>query len=232
MPLPTLDFLLWAGVVVFDEASQMPLEYALPSLFRGDRVVISGDEKQLPPTSFFSSQVEEEEDNEFDRFEPDEEATEEQISLAEDAWNRREIKDCPDLLALGRSVLDNRMLEVHYRSRYRQLIAYSNAAFYAGRLNIPVQHPDEEIRHLRPIEVLRVDGLYQDQRNNQEALQVVDLLAQIWQQEKRPSTGIVTFNRKQAALIEKRLLERAEQDRAFQKAWQQELNRREDGEDM
>src|SRR5256885_4017685 len=51
-------FPLRAGLfdlVVFDEASQLPVESALPALFRAKRVVVSGDEKQLPPSSFFSS---------------------------------------------------------------------------------------------------------------------------------------------------------------------------------
>src|SRR5262249_49642063 len=39
-------------VVVFDEASQCRLEEALPVLTRGQRVVIAGDPKQLPPTRF------------------------------------------------------------------------------------------------------------------------------------------------------------------------------------
>ena len=38
------------------------------------------------------------------------------------------------------------MLEVHYRSQYREFIAYSNAAFYANRLQVPIQHPDAEIK--------------------------------------------------------------------------------------
>jgi primosomal replication protein N'' len=43
--------------VIYDEASQMPVEYALPTLFRSKVVVVSGDDKQMPPTSFFSSKV-------------------------------------------------------------------------------------------------------------------------------------------------------------------------------
>jgi hypothetical protein len=42
-------------LVIFDEASQCPVEQAVPAIFRGRAVVVSGDEKQLPPTSFFSS---------------------------------------------------------------------------------------------------------------------------------------------------------------------------------
>jgi superfamily I DNA and/or RNA helicase len=38
---------------VFDEASQMRLERGLPLVYRCKFVVISGDDKQLKPTSFF-----------------------------------------------------------------------------------------------------------------------------------------------------------------------------------
>jgi superfamily I DNA and/or RNA helicase len=40
-------------LVVFDEASQCTVESGLPVLLRAKRVVVAGDEKQMPPTSFF-----------------------------------------------------------------------------------------------------------------------------------------------------------------------------------
>ena len=40
-------------LIVFDEASQICTEDALPAIIRGKQVVITGDNKQLPPTSFF-----------------------------------------------------------------------------------------------------------------------------------------------------------------------------------
>ncbi|MBF0542829.1 MAG: hypothetical protein HQM08_00235 [Candidatus Riflebacteria bacterium] len=52
--------------VVYDEASQMPIEFAVPSLFKGNVVVVSGDEKQLPPMSFFSSHAALDEDDSTD----------------------------------------------------------------------------------------------------------------------------------------------------------------------
>ena len=61
--------------VIFDEASQMPVEYALPSLFRSRIVIVSGDEKQMPPTAFFARKVENDEAAIFDGEEPEEEAT-------------------------------------------------------------------------------------------------------------------------------------------------------------
>jgi hypothetical protein len=144
--------------VIFDEASQMPVEYALPSLFRSKIVVVSGDEKQMPPTSFFASKVENYEAAIFDGEEPEDAASEEERDVFTETWNRREIKDCPDLLQLARSALRSRTLQVHYRSEYRELISFSNASFYGNRLSVPVRHPDEIIRKVRPIEMIRSDA--------------------------------------------------------------------------
>ena len=39
-------------VVIFDEASQITLEEAVPSIFRARQTIVVGDEMQLPPTTF------------------------------------------------------------------------------------------------------------------------------------------------------------------------------------
>ncbi|HMJ07657.1 MAG TPA: DUF4011 domain-containing protein, partial [Pyrinomonadaceae bacterium] len=44
-------------VVLFDEASQLRLEDTYPSLIRGRIKVISGDRHQMPPSSYFSSDI-------------------------------------------------------------------------------------------------------------------------------------------------------------------------------
>jgi hypothetical protein len=218
--------------VIFDEASQMPVEYALPSLFRSKLVVVSGDEKQMPPTSFFASKVENDEAAIFDGDEPEEGATEEEREAFAETWNRREIKDCPDLLQLARSVLRTRTLQVHYRSKYRELISFSNASFYANSLSVPVRHPEETIRRLKPIEVVRSDGTYKSQTNEKEATDVVEYLSELWEDPLPPSVGVVTFNRKQADTIEDALEDRAESDAAFREALMRERERTEHGEDM
>ncbi|MHC9084888.1 AAA domain-containing protein [Luteimonas sp. RIT-PG2_3] len=220
--------------VVYDEASQMPVEYALPTLFRGRVAIVSGDEKQMPPTAFFSSRVESDEAELFDGETPDEDAEQEVHAQFEETWNRREIKDCPDLLQLARGVLPTTTLEIHYRSAYRELIGFSNAAFYGDRLSVPVRHPPAKVLAERPLELIRVDGLYREQTNPQEADRVVDYVAQLWRDAgtRRPTLGVVTFNRKQADLIEERMELRAEQDEAFRQAFAEERDRSEDGEDM
>ncbi len=220
--------------VVYDEASQMPVEFALPTLFRAKLTIVSGDEKQMPPTAFFSNKVESDEAQIFDGEMPDEDAVEsERIGLEED-WNRREIKDCPDLLQLARTCLPNARLKIHYRSAYRELINYSNAAFYANDLSVPVRHSDSHIQSVKPIEMIHVNGLYQDQTNLDEANKVTDLLTQLWAvpYKLRPSVGVVTFNRKQADLIKQVLDTRAEENATFREAYRVESERNENGEDM
>lgn len=221
-------------MVVYDEASQMPVEYALPTLYRAKNVVVSGDDKQMPPTSFFASKVESDEAEAFDGETPDESASEEERDVFEETWNRREIKDCPDLLHLAAAALPTVTLQIHYRSAYRELIAFSNAAFYRNELSVPVRHPDHEVRRVRPIEVVRADGEYVEQSNPTEAERVADVLADLWRlpPEGRPSVGVVTFNRKQAELIAEVLEKRAQANPDFKAAYAQELEREEGGEDM
>ena len=124
------------------------------------------------------------------------------------------------------------MLQIHYRSKYRELIAFSNAAFYGNHLSVPVRHPENVIQNIRPIEVIRVDGIYANQTNRKEAERVVELLAEKWSASERPSIGVVTFNAKQADLIEDALAERADNDPAFRQALAQERERQQGGEDM
>lgn len=219
--------------VIYDEASQMPVEYALPTLFRGEVVIISGDEKQMPPTAFFASRVENDEADVFDGEELDEDATEVERETYNETWNRREIKDCPDLLQLGKSVLPTTTLQIHYRSAYRELIGFSNSSFYGNRLSVPVRHPDEEILRAKPIEVIRADGIYSDQTNEIEARRVVQVLADIWRRPgNTPTVGVVTFNRKQADLIEEILEKQAERDDWFRNMVARERDRVERGEDV
>jgi primosomal replication protein N'' len=221
-------------LVVFDEASQMQVEHALPTLFRAKRVLVSGDEKQMPPSSFFASRIDGDDDGAGDIDFSDEAATETERLAKAEAWNRKEVKDCPDLLQLGRSTLPTSTLQIHYRSKYRELISFSNFAYYQGGLNVPVRHPEAEVRRVRPIEVVRVNGVYAEQSNEEEAEAVVSFLAKLWATpaDERPSIGVVTFNRKQADTIEDALAVRCDEDADFKAAYDREVDREQNGEDM
>ncbi len=220
--------------VIYDEASQMPIEYAVPSLYRSRVMIVSGDEKQMPPSAFFSSRVANDEGEPFAGDGAEEGASEQEREELAATWDRREIKDCPDLLQLARSVLPITTLQIHYRSAYSELIQFSNASFYANGLSVPVRHPEAEVRRVRPIELLQVDGVYQEQTNRAEAERVVAVVAEQWKvpAAERKSIGVVTFNRKQADLIEERLEARAQEDPAFRAALAEERDRVEKGEDV
>jgi hypothetical protein len=79
-----------------------------------------------------------------------------------------------------------------------------------------------------------VDGVYSEQTNPREAQEVADRLAQLWAvpPDQRKTVGVVTFNRKQADLIEEVLELRAQRDHTFSEALARERERMENGEDM
>ncbi|MEQ5320212.1 AAA domain-containing protein [Providencia rettgeri] len=211
--------------VIYDEASQMPIEFALSTLFRAKQAIVSGDEKQMPPSKFFTGkQIEDDIDEEDD----------DQQELAGEQWDYRQISDCPDLLHLARTVLPIHTLDIHYRSAYRELINFSNFAFYENRLNIPAQFSSKMVSKIKPLQLIQVNGTYVNQSNEAEAVAIVDHLASMWQRpfEQRPSVGVVTFNQKQATLINQIIQLRAAQDEDFLQAYTQENQRTHNDEDM
>ncbi len=218
-------------VVIFDEASQLLVDHAIPSLFRAGRAIISGDEKQMPPSSSFLKKMDFDDDEYLEELEDD--MSEAEAAAIEDKWNQREIKDCPDLLALGKTILPANTLEIHYRSEYNALIEFSNHAFYAGKLNVPAKHSAAEIQKIQPVEVRRIDGIYSEQANLSEAQGVLEVLKEIWlKADNRQSVGVVTFNLKQAELVEELIQLEAKENPEFADAYARELSRIQGGEDM
>jgi len=139
-------------IVIMDEASQVRPVDALGAVARGTQLVVVGDAKQLPPTSFFERVVVENDD----LVDPD------QVQAADMA----SILD----LCCAQGVPD-RMLRWHYRSRHESLIAISNLEFYAGRLFV-VPSAEREGLGLR---FRRVQGIYDrggTKTNREEALSV------------------------------------------------------------
>ncbi len=191
-------------LVIFDEASQCPVESGLPALVRARRVVIAGDDQQMPPSHFFRT------------------------SLEEDAGEDDEmVLASRSILNLARVALDATTLRWHYRSMHEELVAFSNAAFYGGRL-ITAPHAGGVERPFEGLHWIQVDGFWKEQVNEVEADQVVNLLGELLAPSDGgdpPSVGVVTFNRKQAALIESLIDLRADKDQAFQAALARDRSR-------
>lgn len=110
-------------MLVIDEASQVRPEDALGAIARCRQLVVVGDDRQLPPTSFFSRMINDEPDID------EEEA-------GEGAKRIASVKDVESILNLC-SRFPERMLRWHYRSEHPALIATSNRNFYKGELMLP-----------------------------------------------------------------------------------------------
>ncbi|RCW72446.1 AAA domain-containing protein [Pseudorhodoferax soli] len=169
-------------LVVFDEASQIPVWDAIGAMARGRQVVMVGDPKQLPPTNFFDR---------ADSSEGDSEDVEGDLESILD--------EC-----LGAS-LPTRPLAWHYRSRHESLIAFSNHRYYGGGLvTFPSPVTDD-----RAVSLHHVQGQYEKggaRINQPEARALVaDLVTRLQSPGFRASgltIGVVTFNTEQQRLIE------------------------------
>lgn len=232
LPLDTGLF----DVVIFDEASQIPVEDAIPSIFRAPQVIVVGDRMQLPPTRFFSSAGD------------DDEASE--VLVDEDGFRLSIALDADSFLTQADQGLPSAMLSWHYRSRSESLIAYSNNAFYGGDLaTVPDQRFDPPARSEleadgpeagatnaaatldRPISFHSIgDGLYRDRRNQPEADYIAELVRAILAGDSGLTIGIVAFSEAQQGAIEDSLAELAAIDRDFATALDAEEDRTDEDE--
>ena len=120
-------------VVIFDEASQVVPADAIGSMIRAHQVVVAGDDRQLPPTSFF---------HQIDPGDPgdDDDPDEGLVSL------RAGFESVLDAL---RPLLPTCPLTWHYRSRDERLVAFSNERIYGGALTtFPGVARDDVLRHV------------------------------------------------------------------------------------
>ncbi len=225
LPLDVRQF----DVTVFDEASQIRLEDAVPCLFRSGQVVVVGDQMQLPPTSFFSATSPEEES----------------FTVEEDGEVVEYDLDSDSLLHHAEKSLPSTMLGWHYRSRSESLISFSNAAFYGnGLLTVPERvaggRPREEIRPVpgaeagldveailsRPVSFHYLEtAVYRDRRNEDEARHIAGLVRVLLGCEDRPTIAVVAFSEAQQGEIEAALQELARVDGEFGRRYEAELER-------
>ncbi len=214
----TLPLTTSFDVVVYDEASQIPVEEAIPALHRAPQVIVVGDQMQLPPTQYFRVR------SETDDLQPDDEAAEQVgIALTEDSF-----------LSISALRLASTMLTWHYRSRSEALISFSNAAFYQGKLATvpdrlpPNMAPPWTLRADSPVAevcdsvlagsitaVRLVDGVYVRRTNPAEARWIASLVQELLVRGTGKSLGIVAFSEAQQGEIERALDELAERDPSF-----------------
>lgn len=185
-PLAVSQFLppdLHFDVVVFDEASQVRPCDAINAIYRGTQLIIAGDERQLPPTSFFDRTV----TDDADAYDEDDTADFESVLK----------------LAQGSAGINSLPLRWHYRSRHESLITFSNREFYESEL---ITYPGaiHEAEDLGVHFVLVPDGQYQRggaRDNPTEARKVVERVLHHASTHPELTVGVVAFSEAQASRI-------------------------------
>ena len=179
-------------LLVIDEASQVRPEDALGAIARTRQIVVVGDQKQLPPTSFFDrlTNVENELDDEGD------------VGQSAMATEMESI-----LTLCEARGLRQRMLEWHYRSRDPSLIRVSNVEFYDNNLVLPPSplELDEDyglkFRLIPGVYSSRSRGSGRAATNKIEAQAVVDAMARHARKWPDLSLGVVTFSKAQSDMM-------------------------------
>ena len=199
-------------LLIFDEASQLYIEKSIPSIIRAKKVVIAGDHKQLRPASLGEGRIELNDD-----------------LLDEDAEISAALEE-ESLLDLARFRYPDILLNTHYRSKYEELIDFSNYAFYKGRLFVA---PNTDTPEKPPIEVHLVSGAVWNNRTNRvEAEKVVELIKEFFKTRKNNETlGVISFNASQRDMIYDVIDEESLRDPAFGSQIRAEMARKDNGED-
>jgi very-short-patch-repair endonuclease len=171
-------------VVVFDEASQIPVWDAVGAIARGRQLVCVGDPKQLPPTNFFN-----------------------RVDDSQEVAGDDSIQDLESILDECLSIgMPKLSLTWHYRSRNESLITFSNVTYYDNEL---VTFPSPTTRD-EGVRFEQVQGIYDrggSRTNRAEADAIVASIEKHFLNSatNKQTLGVVTFNQAQQNLIEKLL---------------------------
>lgn len=182
LPPGALEF----DLLVMDEASQIQPVDALGAIARARQVVVVGDERQLPPTKFFSKMTS-------------------SGSEDDDEQDGASVSDIESILGLfSARGLPEKMLRWHYRSRHQSLIAVSNSQFYDDKLFIvPSPYTQEAGMGLRfhPVS----GGTFDDGVNKVEARAVAEAVIRHAINTPQHSLGVAAFSVKQRREIQDQL---------------------------
>jgi very-short-patch-repair endonuclease len=177
-------------VVIFDEASQVRPEEAINCIYRGKQTIVVGDQKQLPPTDFFSRSIDDDDDDD-------------------------EVDDFDSVLDIAKAGAGIRSLSLmwHYRSQHEDLITFSNHRFYDSRL---FTFPSAMEEHDRlGISLTKVDGIYDrggSRTNLIEAEAVYNKIKDLVTSEPDLTIGVVAFSSAQMGAIDAEIEKRRQHD--------------------
>ncbi len=177
-------------VVIFDEASQIFPQDAVGAIYRGNQLIVVGDSKQMPPSNFFNStSVQEDDEDETD-----------------------DVTDFESILDICATAFPQKRLKWHYRSRFEQLIAFSNKNFYENDL-VTFPSSKKDAKGIG-VDYYHVDGTFdrKTRTNRVEAEKIVELVFENIEKYPERSLGVVAFSISQQNLIDRLISKRRQLD--------------------
>lgn len=169
-------------IVIFDEASQIPTHEAIGSIARGNSLIVAGDPNQMPPSSYFQTD----------------------ITISDDDV---EFIDADSLLNECLAIdLPRHRLKFHYRSHHESLIKFSNDNFYESSLyTFPsVDSKDFKVHfeYVKPKEEKKNSNISKDETDA-----IINKIEEIYSNPLNhgKSLGIIVFNITQEETLENRL---------------------------
>ena len=194
-PMSVAQYLAPGGIsfdlVVMDEASQIKPQDALGAVARGGQLVVVGDPKQLPPTSFFDRMIENDEDDPTG------------------------LEESESILDATLPMFPARRLRWHYRSQHESLIAFSNHSFYDSDLVLfPSPHKETENYGIQYSRVPR--GCFVNRKNLEEAKIISEAVREHFRHRPEESLGVVAMSADQKLQIERAIESLAKEDAVFQ----------------
>lgn len=183
-------------MVIFDEASQIEPIDAFGAILRAKQVIVVGDTKQMPPSSFFKKMTDEDIEDE----------------------DNEDIADAESIMDLMVSRKAKRKYFLwHYRSKHQSLIRVSNTKFYDEKLLIyPSKETDTEAIGLKLHQLSFRECPYEGGGvNTGEAKVVAQAMFRFSKERAHKTLGVVAFNIKQKETIQKEVEQLAKNDQEF-----------------
>ncbi len=184
-------------LVIMDEASQIKPQDALGAIARGKQLVVVGDSKQLPPTSFFDRVIDDEEED------------------------PTAIEESESILDATLPIFSKRRLRWHYRSKHESLIKFSNHSFYNNDLVLfpsPIKDSDNYGVQIKPVR-----GCFINRKNIEEVKYISEAVRGHLMKKPEESLGVVAMNLQQRRAIEDAIEMLAKDDNEFQACYENNL---------
>ena len=181
-------------MVIFDEASQIPVHEAIGAIARGKSLIVAGDPMQMPPSSYFRSNIDLDD---------------------EDIMYQDSDSLLDECMSIG---MPRIQLKFHYRSHHESLIDYSNKTYYDNNLyTFPSSNQSEFKINFKHINLN--DTKSNSNLSKEEIDEIISTIKNIYSDEKNKdkSLGIIVFNTIQKDLLEESLNNYLLKDKSLQK---------------